>query len=192
MELISAKIVFIGDTNVGKTSLCYLFHEKKIALDETKMYPTVGGAFFRKKEEFMGNTLLLDIWDTAGQERYHSIAPIYFRNADVGIFMFDVNQPVSFLSIKKWKTIFDKVASENSISFLVGNKIDLENKIKDMNNYGFTKDIVYTSSKTGEGVEDFYKKMLDGVITIKEKKKENQIIEISKDIDPRNCSNCFN
>jgi small GTP-binding protein len=147
--------------------------------------------FIEKKEDIMGETFFLDIWDTAGQERYHSIAPIYFRNADIGIFMFDVHQSESFLSLRKWKAIFDNVASENSVCILVGNKIDLENKINVPKDYestfGYIDTIIYTSTKTGEGVQTFYKKMLDEVVN---RKKKPLIIDLIKEIERNQC-NCI-
>lgn len=40
-------------------------------------------------------TIRFEIWDTAGQERYHTLAPMYYRNAQAAIIVYDITNQVS-------------------------------------------------------------------------------------------------
>ena len=42
------------------------------------------------------------MWDTAGQERFRSMAPMYYRNANAALLVFDITQQSTFTSIKSW------------------------------------------------------------------------------------------
>ena len=80
----SYKIVLLGDTTVGKTSIvCRYYYDKFIDSHET----TIGASFFSKEI----NNINLHIWDVAGQERYKSLTPIYYRNSYAAFFVFDIN-----------------------------------------------------------------------------------------------------
>ena len=123
MEPVCHKVVFLGDSFVGKTAIInqYIFsscseeHKTTIAID-----------FFTKNLVIDGQPVRLIIWDTAGQEKFNALIPSYIHNSSIAILVFDITSQQSFENIKKWhKTVVD---SADPALFLVGNKIDLEDQ----------------------------------------------------------------
>jgi len=117
----SHKIVIIGDTNVGKTSILDMFIENKFG--NTK--PSIGALHKLKSIKVDDEEVQLDIWDTAGQERFKSIVPMYYKGAKGIIIVYDITNQDSFEGAKNW---IKEIESNNksAILVLVGNKIDLE------------------------------------------------------------------
>lgn len=153
------KIVLLGEAGVGKTSL-----SKRLINDtfNNNVESTVGAAFYR----FNYKDHAIDIWDTAGQERYLSLAPIYYRGADVLLLAYDMNELETLdrlehyikkainESYKKFGCIIigckkDLIEDENikNIDELVKEKFDKYNNL-------LVDSIIfkYVSSKTGENV----------------------------------------
>jgi small GTP-binding protein len=98
-NIISHKLVILGDVAVGKSSIAQRFvNGKFIALHE----PTIGALFLTKKIQINGYTIKFEIWDTAGQERYHALTPMYYRNANAAVVVFDVSNITSFERAQKW------------------------------------------------------------------------------------------
>lgn len=71
----------------------------------------------------------LQIWDTAGQERYKTITSAYYRGADGIIMVYDVTNEDSFRHINDWLQEVNRYAAETTCKLLVGNKVDLPNRI---------------------------------------------------------------
>ena len=115
------KILIIGDSNVGKTSILLqytsnFFQETHIA--------TIG-VEFKLKEIMLDNIeYKLNIWDTAGQERFKAITKSFFKAADGIVFVYDVTNKPSFVNIKNWIKDAESKANDFKI-IIVGNKIDL-------------------------------------------------------------------
>lgn len=125
MENISYKIILIGDSGVGKTTIAHRFYSGYF-------YPaietTIGAAYFQKNIILDNNTFKLHIWDTAGQERYHSLVKIYYRNSHAAIFVFDLTNRDSFLNMNMWiNYYFAENDNPNSKIIIVGNKSDIPN-----------------------------------------------------------------
>ena len=162
-----AKLVVMGDISVGKSSL--LSRYIRNTFDQFNE-STIGAAFFTKLVEGeTGEKVNLEIWDTAGQERYDSLLPMYYRGANVIIFVFDVNNPNTFENLKKrWIPIVNE-SSMKTLFFVVGNKTDLENKVSDedvknlIQDYG---DIDYfkVSAKTDTGLDELFCKVVTKII----------------------------
>ena len=66
-----------------------------------------------------------EIWDTAGQERFHSLAPMYYRNAQASAVIYDITKASSFEKAKSWVKELQRQANPNIVIALVGNKLDL-------------------------------------------------------------------
>ncbi|KAJ2313283.1 Vacuolar protein sorting-associated protein 21, partial [Coemansia sp. RSA 2705] len=71
------------------------------------------------------SVLKLDIWDTAGQERFHSLAPMYYRNAQAAVVVYDITRASSLDRAKSWIKELQRQANPNIVIALVGNKLDL-------------------------------------------------------------------
>ncbi|KAJ2658756.1 Vacuolar protein sorting-associated protein 21 [Coemansia sp. RSA 1199] len=78
-----------------------------------------------QKVRLEDSVLKLDIWDTAGQERFHSLAPMYYRNADAAVVVYDITRASSLDKAKSWIKELQRHASPNIVIALVGNKLDL-------------------------------------------------------------------
>ena len=92
------KVLVIGDTNVGKTSILVRYVNNEY--DEDSM-PTLGSSFKTKEVEFsmpdgQRNKTKISIWDTAGQERFDSLTKMYFRGASAALVCYDVTNELSF------------------------------------------------------------------------------------------------
>lgn len=72
-------------------------------------------------------TIKFEIWDTAGQERFASLAPMYYRNAQAALVVYDLTKPTSLIKAKHWVAELQRQASLGIVIALVGNKLDLTN-----------------------------------------------------------------
>lgn len=86
------KLVLLGEAAVGKSSVVLRFVSNEFA--ENKQ-PTIGAAFLTQKCRLEDKVIKFEIWDTAGQERFHSLAPMYYRNAQASAVIYDVTKAVS-------------------------------------------------------------------------------------------------
>ena len=118
----NCKVVFLGDTSVGKSCLTIRFLRDEFLEFQD---PTIGAAFLSKNITYQGRQINLEIWDTAGQERYRSLAPMYYRGAKIAVVVYDITQQNTFDGAKKWINELSEKHTECTI-ILVGNKCDLE------------------------------------------------------------------
>ncbi|KAG8681980.1 hypothetical protein FRC09_017111, partial [Ceratobasidium sp. 395] len=95
---LDAKVVIMGSSGVGKTSLVTRYVEERFAQTTT----TTGAFFHSKKVTVDGTKVRLQIWDTAGQERFRSMAPMYYRGASAAILVYDITNASSFDDVKIW------------------------------------------------------------------------------------------
>eukprot|EP01006_Ploeotia_vitrea_P059755 TRINITY_DN74736_c0_g1_i1.p1 TRINITY_DN74736_c0_g1~~TRINITY_DN74736_c0_g1_i1.p1 ORF type:complete len:210 (-),score=17.99 TRINITY_DN74736_c0_g1_i1:234-863(-) len=115
------KIVVVGDSNVGKTSL---IHKFATGLFRDKYKATIGSDFLTKEISANGSCTTIQIWDTAGQERFRSIGTAYYRGADAAYLVFDVTNQESFENLEMWKSEVASAVSDIPC-ILLGNKCDL-------------------------------------------------------------------
>ncbi|XP_030646421.1 ras and EF-hand domain-containing protein homolog [Chanos chanos] len=117
------KIVLIGNSSVGKTSLLRRFCDNCF-------YPgtsaTVGVDYSVKTLTVDNSKVALQMWDTAGQERYRSITKQFFRKADGVVVMYDITAEQSFTAVRQWLASVQEGAGEDIPIMLLGNKTDLE------------------------------------------------------------------
>lgn len=121
------KIIIIGDENIGKTSMV-----RKLTDDEfSKSYVSTIGVDFSIYMAFDGmHTTKLQIWDTAGQEKFRIITKSYYRCCQGAIIMFDLNNRESFDNLEYWMNQININTTEKPHILLIGNKSDLESKVK--------------------------------------------------------------
>jgi Ras-related protein Rab-7A len=120
------KVIILGDSGVGKTSLMNKFVNDKFS----KQYKATIGADFLTKEILIDDKLItMQIWDTAGQERFQSLGVAFYRGADSCILVYDITDQKSFDSLDLWMDEFiAQAAPRNSKEFpfvVLGNKADL-------------------------------------------------------------------
>ncbi|KAI9816477.1 MAG: hypothetical protein M1827_001609 [Pycnora praestabilis] len=120
----SVKLVLLGEAAVGKSSLVLRFVNNDF---QENKEPTIGAAFLTQKCALPTRTIKFEIWDTAGQERFASLAPMYYRNAQSALVVYDLTKPTSLTKAKHWVAELQRQASPGIVIALVGNKLDLTN-----------------------------------------------------------------
>ncbi|CCD68201.1 Ras-related protein Rab-21 [Caenorhabditis elegans] len=125
-----AKVVVLGDSGVGKTSIIY---RHRYGAHYRPVNATIGASFvsfdvgadYRDRED----VVRLQVWDTAGQERFRCMVPMYMRNADAALIVYDVTDRNTFEDVEKWLKDLDRSSgTEDANVYLIGNKTDLVEK----------------------------------------------------------------
>lgn len=116
------KIVVIGDSGVGKTSLTMRYADQTFQYEYIK---TIGTNFFMKTIPLQGEEVDLVLWDLAGDEAFGLLRPIFYQGALGALLVFDVTRHSSFEHLEEWlKELRDNIPPEIPV-VLSGNKIDL-------------------------------------------------------------------
>ncbi|CAG8541331.1 10272_t:CDS:2 [Ambispora gerdemannii] len=121
-KTIQVKLVLLGEAAVGKSSLVLRFVNDEF---QDNKEPTIGAAFLTQKCRLEDKIIKFEIWDTAGQERFHSLAPMYYRNAQAAVVVYDVTKAASLDKAKSWVKELQRQANPNIVIALAGNKVDL-------------------------------------------------------------------
>ena len=179
---LSLKVVFLGDTSVGKSCLAVRFVRNEFFEFQE---PTIGAAFLGKNINLNDKRYKFEIWDTAGQERYRSLAPMYYRGAKAAVIVYDITDEDTFKGAKTWVSEIKK-KSNNCFILLVGNKVDLTNNRKvDINmvkNYVDNNNLIYmeSSAKTGLNVEKIFTTIAENISEDNEHEPINEIVNVNK------------
>ena len=160
---ISCKVVLIGNSGVGKTSIINqyitnVFNEEQLT--------TTGATYSTKKLliESKKKTISFEIWDTAGQEKYRSLTKMFYKDSSIVIMVYDITNEESFNDIKNYW--FEEVINninENVIMAIVGNKNDLIENEKvneeEVKNFANEKGMHYAfiSAKMKNGIDELFK-----------------------------------
>ena len=94
-----AKVVLLGDSGVGKSSIVLRFVADNFKADADA---TIGASFMGKMMQFNDQSIKFNIWDTAGQERFRTVTTSYYRGAHCCILMFDITNKDSFFHLFQW------------------------------------------------------------------------------------------
>jgi len=120
----SIKVILLGDSYVGKSSLL----NRLINNEFSEQQATIAIESRTYTISLNEYSIRMQIWDTAGQEKFNSIISNYYKGTDVGIFIYSINKEESFENVKDWFNVLKEKGNENSISILLGNKKDLGEK----------------------------------------------------------------
>lgn len=153
------KMIFIGNTMVGKSCIIAKYMNGKF---KDTIEPTVGASFFSREFSVHGQPIILNVWDTAGQEAYRYLVPMYYRNADIAIIVFDLTKHDSFENINYWIGDVRKNCGKDVSIYLCANKCDLEKErtvsaeeiqyVERLQNISCCE----TSALTGQGIEKLF------------------------------------
>ena len=160
------KILLIGDTAVGKTSMILKYCEDKFL--DTHL-ATIGVEFKSKTIYTDKYKVSLNVWDTAGQERFKSITKSFFNNTNGVIFVYDITSSDSFSGVKNW--IKDSIMFGKFESILCGNKVDLDSrrqvKFDTLKEYGIKEkmQVIETSAKTGVNIDKAFRMLVDLILS---------------------------
>ncbi|OHT17211.1 GTP-binding protein YPT52 [Tritrichomonas foetus] len=159
------KVVFMGDSGVGKTSIVQRINTSKFDIN---LDSTIGAAAISKDVQTSQGVISLSIWDTAGQERYRSLISTYARNANAAILCFDLSSYASFQSLESWVDELNKFCSNECLVFIVGNKADLQQHVPfpAINEWCESRQykLFITSAKDGHGIEELVQVVGEDVV----------------------------
>mgnify|MGYP002627325474 FL=1 len=184
----NAKLVFLGDSSVGKTSIIRRYCENKF--EEFSCMATVSAAYRNKKVKIDPFTEInMQIWDTAGQEKYRSMTRGYLRGANGIFIVFDLSSMKSFNSLMSWmEEIRDSDVDKNCVKILIGNKFDFLHKEVDeetINKYVEENNLKYlnVSAKDSINIEAMFEMMGNACAKVfqDEENNEDTINDKSKD-----------
>jgi len=195
------KIVLVGNSGVGKTCISQRYMNDTFTQQEGS---TVGASYFQKILDLDGKTVRLDIWDTAGQEKYRAMGKMFYKEAYIVLFIYDITDEESFQDLKNvWYDELKKAGEKHVVLAVVGNKSDmfLKEAVKEddarkwANEIGAVFGLV--SAKTGDCISLLFESVVrkyyspDYVAKInKEKKNKTQTVTLTKNIEKKEKNNC--
>jgi small GTP-binding protein len=158
----SHKVVLLGDSRVGKTSI---ITRQMLGYQPATQNPTIGCHCSDIHFPLDGQEVSLQVWDTAGQEMYRALVPVYLRNARAALLVYDVTDRESFQSLGHWHDTLLAVVPSGVRVYVVGNKIDLEDSavIEDVQAKQFadvhSAQFFKVSAATGVGLDALFEKI---------------------------------
>jgi len=174
----TAKLVLLGDTQVGKSSTVIRFVKNEF---DQYRYPTIGATFLTQSVHLHDYTVKFEIWDTAGQEKYRSLAPLYYRGANAALIVYDITNKDSFEHAKNWAKEVREREGGHVVIGLAGNKVDLEGRrmVDKSEADAFSRKAGFvfreTSAKTGEGILEIFKSIAELVPRPKPEDQEDNL-----------------
>ncbi|XP_054259892.1 ras-related protein Rab-35-like [Macrosteles quadrilineatus] len=181
------KLLIIGDSDVGKSSLLVRFADNTFS---GNYITTIGVDFKIRTVEVDGEKVKLQIWDTAGQERFRTITSTYYRGTHGVIVVYDVTSGESFANVKRWlHEIEQNCEVVNRI--LVGNKNDAPDRkvvlTEDAQRFAdqMRIQLFETSAKENINVEEMFMAITRQVLHTKKERKERQAGQNSDTVNLR-------
>ena len=184
-EIPKYKLIFLGDQGVGKSCILNRFMSDSFKDD---YQATIGLDFQSKNVQIDNQDIHLLLYDTAGQEKFRSLIPMYTRDANIILLVYDICSKDSFLHLSDWLKDLTNINMNEVIFALVGNKIDLSDKREvspeEGQKFGEEHDFIFqeVSAKTGDGFSDLFYKNLFEKIRVKFRPSGQQPTSEVKDI----------
>jgi small GTP-binding protein len=173
------RIIFIGDSGVGKTSI---IHRIRTGSFLTQSRPTVGTGVTQFSAKTDMGQKIFQLWDTAGQEVYRKIIPIYFKGADATILVFSCTDATSFENLDGWVQELHENTDPDTTTILVGNKIDADRILleADARKWASARNfpVLFVSAKSGEGIEALKSEIVEQYVKKKQGKRSMTRIEL--------------
>ena len=125
-NFINFKIIIIGDSGVGKSSLLKRAVQNRF---DGSYQATIGFEFLLMHFKVNDLKIKLQIWDTCGQEMYRSLVQGFYRNTSLAIIVYDISSKKSYEGLDIWLKDLRQHTEENIPVFIIGNKMDLERQV---------------------------------------------------------------
>ena len=177
-NFINFKIIIVGESGVGKSSLLKRAVQNKF--DESYQ-ATIGFEFLLMHFKVNDLKLKLQIWDTCGQEMYRSLVQGFYRNTSLALIVYDVNQKKTYDALDIWLKDIRQHTEQELPIFIAGNKSDLEKVVPSEEARIFavsnrTKYFTECSAKNGYNVKEiFYEAAKYLYKTYKQFKSQNKL-----------------
>ena len=163
------KLIFLGDQSVGKSCILNRFLNDTFIED---YQATIGLDFQSKNIQIENQDIHLLLYDTAGQEKFRSLIPMYTRDANIILLVYDITNKESFNHLSDWLKDLTNINLDEVILAIVANKIDLSGKrevtLEEGKKFAEEHNFVFQeiSAKTGIGFSDlFYKNLFEKIRT---------------------------
>lgn len=172
----SFKVVLLGEGRVGKTCVCLRYVKNSFSDSQES---TIQATYLDKRLNIGQKSIKLMIWDTAGQERFHALGPIYYRDANGALLVYDITDRESFNKVRNWVKELRKIVGEKITLVIAGNKVDLEKRrqvdAKEAEQYSKSVGAQHLlcSAKTGKGVEETFLEVVKGMLKMEQRKKNS-------------------
>lgn len=159
----SVKIVLLGESGVGKTSILAQLMDQEYNDEQTS---TTGATFSTKTMNFekYDKALCFEIWDTAGQEKYRALTKMFYKDAAAAILVYDITRAESFEELKNyWAEQVKDNAPKKIVLAVAANKSDLidSEKVDEKSGRAFAKELgaifKSTSAKNQNGIEELFR-----------------------------------
>ena len=122
------KVILLGESSVGKTSLIKVAIGKKFNSSELTTY---SANYSIKKFNYNGKEYTFNLWDTIGQEKYRALTKMFFKDSKIIILVYDITAEKSFMELEYWyNQVVNELGKEGYYLAIVGNKNDLYNQEK--------------------------------------------------------------
>ena len=122
------KVILLGESSVGKTSLIKVAIGKKFNSSELTTY---SANYSIKKFNYNGKEYTFNLWDTIGQEKYRALTKMFFKDSKIIILVYDITSEKSFKELEYWyNQVVNELGKEGYYLAIVGNKNDLYNQEK--------------------------------------------------------------
>ena len=185
---IEAKLILVGDANVGKTSII-----NRCVKNEFKeaIIPTLSSNYSLKTFNTGNRIVRLQIWDTAGDEKYRSIIPMFYRGSQAAFIVYAIDNLSSFQSVSSYvESLHSHLEPEKLILFLIANKIDknprqISTEEGEQCAHQINATYLEVSALTSQGITEAFSLTATQIAD----KNEEQPQEIKKQTDPEP-SNC--
>jgi len=194
------KVVLLGEGRVGKTSLTLKYVKGTFS---DRQESTIQATFLAKRINISKQSMELNIWDTAGQERFHALAPIYYRNADGALLVYDITDRDSFTKVRNWVKELRKFLGHDISLLIVGNKIDMERdrQVDEKQALDYAASVgakhVTCSARTGKDVETVFLELAKAMLQKHQAKPEpsggnssRRNVLIAADDEPKSGCSC--
>ena len=174
IDYLKFKLIVVGDQNTGKSSLINRYAKGTF---EENYQATIGIDFLSKTIFIYDQEVRLILYDTAGQEKFRSLIPMYIREAQIILLIYDISNKASFSSIPTWFSQILDVKNDEAVFVLVGNKSDLKDErevtFAEGKKFADEKNIIFeeVSAKNGNKIDQLFTTKIYEAIYKKFKKK---------------------
>ena len=186
------KVILLGDSGVGKTSLINVITGNEFSEDSTC---TISSTYVAKNYIINSNEYKVNLWDTTGQEKYRQLTKLFYKGSDIVIFVYDISSKESLKNLKMWIQEVKDIIDTKYIYALLGNKKDLyineqvkESEAKKLALEFHMKHKLVSAKTDPKSFDDFIQELIKDSENIL-KEKNHIFLEKNNKKDKNNC-NC--